>query len=42
MCQRDRSRIDTFNSEWLERILERIISLCLDNISTHGPSFTAI
>ena len=38
MCQRDRSRIDTFNSEWLERI----IRLCLDNISTHGPSFTAI
>lgn len=38
MCQRDRSRIDTFNSEWLERI----ISLRLDNISTHGPSFTAI
>ena len=38
MCQRDRSRIDTFNSEWLERI----ISLHLDNISTHGPSFTAI
>ena len=38
MCQRDRSRIDTFNSEWLERI----ISLCLDNISPHGHYFTAI